>query len=117
MNTLTAATLTIGGVSGTFNVTTTMTGAQNFYEYNNSGFVIIAFTNLSVGGTYSYSNVNPGGNIVDTITAGTYDVFIKTGTGTALRTVTVNGITQSSSLSSAAFTFTGVVTPIIIMMS
>lgn len=88
----------------------------NFTEKNQTTSILVVDTVLTGAGSYTYGNLSPGSTNNQTITAGTYTVSVKTGSG-GFRSVTCNGVTQSSSFSGFNPVFTGVATPILITLN
>ncbi len=79
-STLTTATLTVGGFSADFDVTTKSSSPASTIDINNTTTdFTIAYVKVYIGATivYTKTNIGPGGSFSDPLPPGTYDVNVK----------------------------------------
>ena len=120
-STTTVTTLTVGGFSAPFSVTTqASTPAFNVHIYNNSASVAIAFMNIDGGTDYPVSILYPGQSTQLSVALDTYDISGKTGAG-GTTYMNVSGQPEQSGTNDWLFDFPGVPisnsTPVIIILS
>lgn len=125
-STTTTATLTVGGFSANFDVTTVGGGAPSTISINNTTTDFnIAYVKVYSGSTvvYSKTNIGPGGAISDPIPAGTYTVNVKilssTDGGTGTLTISSAGTPTTYPVPALGITETqtGVNTAIIVQIT